>query len=123
MMKKILIVDDEYDIASNLCMIFSMEGYDATSAYHGRAALELIKDGLMPDLIISDVMMPMMDGYELIQKLKADEKLKHIPIILMSAAHLDETRVNKSDIHFFVGKPFNLDKFILAVSNVFAGTP
>ena len=65
-------------------------------------------DGNMPDLIILDIMMPQMDGFEVCKKLKSDEKTKHIPIIMLTAKHEleDVKRAIKTDVDEYVTKPF-----------------
>lgn len=83
MAKKIIIVDDEEDITSAINVRLKAEGYDTGEAYGGREALALIRSEL-PDLVILDVMMPDMDGFQVCRELKKDPKCKRIPIIIFT---------------------------------------
>lgn len=84
-MKLILIVDDEVDITVTYSMLLELHGYRTIAATDGRQALKLAA-AHMPQLIISDCMMPVMDGIELSRQLRSDGRTAAIPIILMSAA-------------------------------------
>lgn len=122
-MKVILIVDDEYDIVSSLDLTFTLEGYQVLSAFNGREALAHLQNSQRPDLVISDLMMPELDGYGLLKALRADPAARHIPVILMSAAPLDESRAPPGTWNLFVRKPFNLDRFIGQVQAILAAAP
>jgi CheY-like chemotaxis protein len=81
----ILIVDDEPDITTTYAMLFEYHGFRAHTARDGQSALQIIED-ISPDLILSDYMMPLMNGAELCRALKKDSHWKDIPFILSSAA-------------------------------------
>ena len=83
-MTRILVVDDEPDIVSTLQLILDFEGYDVLLAYDGREALDQARTG-RPDLIITDIMMPRMDGLELCRALRAGPETRDIPIIVLSS--------------------------------------
>lgn len=80
----ILVVDDEPDFLFLLRMTFEQEGHRVIEAPHGLAALASVRDS-RPDLVITDLMMPVMSGQELIRRLRADESVAAIPIIVASA--------------------------------------
>jgi len=82
--KKILLVDDDVDFAEATKLILESKSYDVAVAYDGQEGMKKVKTE-QPDLIILDVMMPEMDGYEVCAKLKADPKYGHIPILLLTA--------------------------------------
>ena len=82
-MARILIVDDEPDIRYMMRLIFEGAGYQITEARHGLAGLKSVQSR-RPDLVITDVMMPMMDGLEFIERLRADPKTAAIPILVVS---------------------------------------
>lgn len=86
-MKTILIVDDEFSIVETLAEILSYAGYAATSASNGRAGLEAAR-ATRPALILLDYMMPVMDGLQMLARLRADPDLKEIPVVMMTAAPL-----------------------------------
>ncbi len=82
--KNILLVDDDADFVEAIKLILESKSYDVTVAYDGQEGLKKVKSE-EPKLIILDVMMPEMDGYEVCAKLKADPKYRHIPILLLTA--------------------------------------
>jgi CheY-like chemotaxis protein len=114
--KLILIVDDEIDISSILELYLQMEGFDTAVASNGREALEFMAKCL-PDLIISDCMMPFMTGPEMLRQLHAIPDTRQIPRILMSAA---TDRHDLSDIEFniFLPKPFRLETLMREVNSL-----
>src|SRR5213596_3854557 len=81
---KILVVDDEIYIVHILDFSLVMEGYEVVTALDGEQALEKAR-AEHPDLVVLDIMMPKLDGYETCKMLKADPKTKDIPVILLSA--------------------------------------
>ena len=88
-MAKILIIDDDPDITESMKVVLESRGYETVSALGGEEGLGKIK-GETPDLIILDVMMPVMDGFEVARKVKKDEETKGIPILMLTAIR-DET--------------------------------
>jgi len=82
--KKILLVEDDVDFADAAKLILESRSYDVSVAYGGLEGLRKAQTE-QPNLIILDVMMPEMDGYEVCAKLKSDPKYKHIPILLLTA--------------------------------------
>lgn len=82
--KQILLVDDDPDFVEAVKVIVESGGYDVQVAYDGQEGLEAIAEK-KPDLIVLDVMMPVMNGHEACAKIKADESTKDIPIILLTA--------------------------------------
>ncbi|KIG01503.1 response regulator transcription factor [Caballeronia concitans] len=114
-MKKILVVDDEFDILTTWRLVLEMEGYEVTTASNGRVALEAANMNA-PDLVITDWMMPHKDGVELIRDLAASESLRKVPVILMSAA------ANAPELEHpsarFRRKPFSIDDLIALVNHL-----
>jgi CheY-like chemotaxis protein len=109
-MKTILIAEDEVDIAETLRMYLELVGYRVILAADGRDALGKAIEHT-PDLILTDMMMPRMDGPELIQKIRDTSALQHIPIITMSAQQRPTT------LPFF-RKPFDLTKLVAEIRRV-----
>jgi CheY-like chemotaxis protein len=105
-MATVLIVDDDPYIRQLLCELAQDVGYITLSASNGRAALELSRSH-HPDLIISDVMMPGLDGYGLVQALRTDPALAHISVYLMSAAFAGKQKADPR-VTGFIPKPFDL---------------
>ena len=106
-MALILIVDDEAPIREVLAAVLHDLGYRTVVARHGRQALELVAHE-RPDLIISDLMMPVLNGRVLCQRLKADAATQGIPIILMTSAGLEQARGVPAEA--YLDKPFDLDE-------------
>jgi DNA-binding response OmpR family regulator len=106
----VLVVDDELAITETLTVALEMAGYQTVSAGNGRDGLEQF-DKTSPQLVITDIMMPYLDGRELVRLIRQKPAGRDIPIILMSAAHdLGADRRIGHDL--FLPKPFNLDTFL-----------
>ena len=82
--KRILVVDDEIYIVHILEFTLTMEGYEVATAADGEEALRKIEQD-RPDLVVLDIMMPKLDGYEVCRRLRQDDDLKSLPVILLSA--------------------------------------
>jgi len=104
----ILIVDDEPDVANIIAINLEFDGYGVRIAYNGKEALEEI-ERKMPDCILLDIMMPVMDGWEVLQALKADERTADIPVIVVTARHTDVDRIRgfSGGAVEYVTKPFD----------------
>lgn len=115
-MTTILVVEDEPSIADLLAVLLEAEGYRVMVAGNGREALERIAVS-RPDLVLSDVMMPGMDGRELCRRLERQPNHSRIPVVLMSAVSHPKTL---TDCHAaaFVEKPFDIDKLLATVRQV-----
>ena len=85
MAKKILLVDDEPDVVKMLAYRIKHAGYDVVTALNGKEALDIVNKEPV-DLIMLDMLMPVMDGKETSTKIKQDEKLKKIPVIILTAS-------------------------------------
>lgn len=109
-MTTILVVDDEPDIVSTLHMVLQLEGYDVLEASHGQEALQVIAE-TRPDLVISDLMMPVMDGLELLAAIKSDPELRTIPVIAMSAGR-PEAGARPHPWDAFLAKPFTFTELV-----------
>jgi CheY-like chemotaxis protein len=79
----VLVVDDDRDSRELLLGMLEDEGYAATGAENGRRALRFLEDGLDPDLLLTDLQMPVMSGWALCEHVKSDPRLRSIPIVLL----------------------------------------
>lgn len=106
---KILIVDDEPALVKMVGVRLRSIGYEVVEARDGEEGIEKVKSEA-PDLIILDIMMPKMDGYEVCHKLKSDKRYRMIPIIYFSTIDLKDyaSVKRKSEPDAFVSKPFDL---------------
>lgn len=110
MAQKILVVDDEPDVLLIVKTGLEMEGYQVVTASDGEEALGAAREE-RPDLILLDVMMPKMDGFEVLGKLKEDEAMATVPVIMLTGLS-DRTKIQKalvSGIQWYVVKPFEFD--------------
>ena len=111
-MATVLVVDDEVPIRDNLTRFLRLEGHSVLTAADGRAALALLQAHLpaLPHLILSDVMMPHMDGIELLAQVQADERWRTIPFVFLSASAEPEKLQDalSRGAQGYITKPFNL---------------
>lgn len=116
--KTILLVDDNEELLKFLCDIFK-DKYRILSAVDGEIALE-IANREYPDLIVSDVMMPNMDGYEFCRRIKNDFTTCHIPVILLTAKTGSEDKLEGYEVgaDFYVEKPFDARMLEMQVQNI-----
>lgn len=111
--KRILVVDDEIYIVHILEFSLTMEGYQVLTAADGEEAMRLIEQE-RPDLVVLDIMMPKMDGYEVCRRLRQDEQLKGIPVILLSAKGraVDREVGLQAGADDYITKPFSPRKLL-----------
>jgi len=111
--RRVLVADDDAVILRLLEVNFSLEGYDVTTADRGERALELAKDRDY-DLIVLDVMMPGMDGWEVCEKLKSDPHTAGVPVIFLSARTQEQDRERGLElgVSAYVTKPFDPEELL-----------
>ena len=107
MARKIVVADDDPDILSIVSMSLETQGWDVHKATNGREAVDLARE-FHPDLILMDMMMPVMSGYEAVAELKADDGTKEIPIVGLSAKAMatDMERATDVGLDGDITKPF-----------------
>jgi len=88
----VLVVDDDSELREGLCDVLVEEGYSVVGATDGADALEHLSEFALPDVVVLDLGMPRMDGYEFLERRAADELLKGIPVIVISSS-ADRTRL------------------------------
>jgi CheY-like chemotaxis protein len=111
----ILVVDDDPDVLASLCDALGSEGYDVRGARDGIDALEAISER-RPDLIVTDLMMPTMTGFELLAALHDSPELAGIPTLIITAARGVETQQQTSG-RVVLPKPLDLDRLLRAISS------
>ena len=118
-MSKILLVDDEQDIVETTKFILEAIGYECLTAFNGLDAWKLILKET-PDLVLLDGMMPIMDGTEVLEKIRESSALKQIPVIMLTAIS-ESTQVKNIMAHRvtdYIVKPFDKDLLIKKVKNI-----
>lgn len=116
---KILVADDIRQNVKLLRVILTASEYDVIEAYDGEEALEKAKTET-PDLILLDIMMPRLTGYEVCQKLREDEATKNIPIVMITALHEMDDRIKgiEAGADDFISKPFNKAELLARVKSL-----
>jgi DNA-binding response OmpR family regulator len=123
-MHRILIVDDEPNIVLALELLMKREGYTVQSVDDGQKAFDAVRE-FRPDLILLDIMMPKMDGYEVCQRIRADASLKDISIIMLTAKGREVEREKGLALgaDYYVTKPFSTREVMMMIKEVLSSRP
>lgn len=119
-MKTILIVDDEYALVENLTELLQEEGYRVVSAANGKDGLERLQKE-KPDLVLTDCMMPLADGRELVRSMQALPEFQSVPVAMMSATTKAISLTDASgplEVSAFLKKPFQLESLLEAIARL-----
>ena len=118
--KRVLVVDDERHIVRLIQVNLEREGYQVLTAFDGKDGLQKAKTE-KPDLIVLDVMMPYMDGFEVLKNMKADPVTAEIPVIMLTAKAQDADvfRGWSSGVDCYLTKPFNPMELLTFVRRIF----
>jgi CheY-like chemotaxis protein len=111
----VLVVEDDDDIREVVASVLEQEGFQVYQAESGARALELLKQMPHPSLILADLMMPIMNGWDLIKALSQDDRLATLPVVVISALDKDEPRGFRR-----IKKPFDLDELVKIVAELCA---
>lgn len=119
MQTTILFVEDNRDLRKNAALVLELEGYKVQVARDGREALDYLENGLIPDLIVSDIMMPRMDGYAFFEAVRQIPYLKAVPFIFLTArgSRRDISTGRMLGADDYLVKPFDPEDFLIAVQN------
>jgi CheY-like chemotaxis protein len=112
-LSRILVIDDSVDLRTVLSIALESEGYTVQLASHGKEALEILHRGVLPQLIILDLMMPVMNGWEFLKERKSLPHLEEIPLVICSATHHD-----LQSSYPFLKKPVDLDDLLKMVERL-----
>lgn len=118
--QRILVVDDDEHIRKSLAQYLEMEDFDVDVASSGPEALS--RAGRQaPDLVLLDIMMPGMDGFEVVEKLRQETATRQVPIILLTARGQDTDVIKgyQLGVSSYLTKPFNLDELVDTIREVF----
>lgn len=114
-MSKVLIVEDDAELREVMGLALESEGYNVESASDGREALERLRGGTKPCLILLDLMMPVMNGWQFRDEQVHDPTLADIPVVVVSAATDLPTRATDLHASAYVRKPLRLNQLLDAV--------
>ena len=118
--RRVVCIEDEPEMIDLVKLILGRKGFDLTGAMGGREGLEAVRR-IKPDLVLLDLMMPDMDGWEVYQQMKADEELKDIPVIVVTAKAQSIDKVlglHIAKVDDYVTKPFGPQELLQSVERV-----
>lgn len=120
---KVLVVDDEPNVLRSLVQYLTIEDFEVETASNGEEALEKV-ESFIPELILLDVMMPGMDGFEVLDKIKAMPQFTETPVIMLTAKDQssDVLKGYQSGATSYLVKPFNLDELVETINQTLAGS-
>jgi two-component system, OmpR family, response regulator VicR len=119
-LKRIICVEDEAEMIDLIRLILSRRGFEVKGANGGKEGLEAIRKDI-PDLVLLDLMMPDMDGWEVYQQMKADEKTRDIPVIVVTAKAQSIDKVlglHIAKVDDYIAKPFSPQELLSSVEKV-----
>jgi CheY-like chemotaxis protein len=120
---KVLLVDDDFGILDGVSDFLQGEGFAVVSASNGIDALNHLRSGLRADVIVLDVMMPMMDGWDFRAEQLADPSLRDIPVVVISASGFTSDILQRQFYaHEVLAKPLELDRLLRALKDVCGGS-
>ena len=121
MKKKIMVVDDDLDILLTVKNVFEHEGYEVATVESGKKCYEMLEKNEIPDIILLDIMMPKMSGWEVNKELRKHPELRRVPVIMVTAVdRLDEQlkSLGEKNIKDYITKPFNFSELVNTVKRV-----
>lgn len=113
-------MEDEPDLREDLAYLLAADGFTVRTAAHGAEALAILAAGYRPDLIILDLMLPVMDGWETRARLLADPQLAPIPVLILSGIANDEPEVAPLRAAAYLTKPVGVDRLRATIDDIIA---
>ncbi|MFZ5922361.1 MAG: response regulator transcription factor [Chloroflexota bacterium] len=123
--KRIICIEDEPEMVDLIRLILSRRGFEVSGSQGGQDGLNIVRREL-PDLVLLDLMMPDLDGWEVYQQLKADDATKDIPVIVVTAKAQSIDKVlglHIAKVEDYIAKPFSPQELIESVEKVLTNTP
>lgn len=119
---RVLLAEDEPHIVESLTFLLERAGYQVDVETDGRAALEAALDNV-PDVLVLDVMLPELDGYEVLRRLRSDDRTKGLPTLMLTAKGQREDRETAMDVgaDIFITKPFANAEIVDAINKLTSG--
>jgi two-component system, OmpR family, alkaline phosphatase synthesis response regulator PhoP len=121
MATRVLLVDDERDLVYYTKLFLEDQGYEVLTAYDGKEALEVLEEE-RPDLIVLDVAMPRMSGWDVLEHMQADPQKADIPVLMLTARDqaADKAKGWELGITWYQSKPFELDELAMVIERILA---
>lgn len=122
--KRVIYFEDEQDMVELVRLVLGREGYSVEGAFEGRAGLVSVRENL-PDIVLLDLMMPDMDGWEIFRELKNDELTENVPVIVITAKAQSVDKVlgvEIAQVDDYISKPFSPSELIERVEKVISKT-
>jgi two-component system phosphate regulon response regulator PhoB len=117
MAKSVLVIEDDADILSTVENVLTFNNFEVTGLTHTNDILESIRQH-QPDLVLTDYMLPGMNGGKICQTIKATPETKHIPVILISAYHRQAIKLANFNYDAYIPKPFDIDKLVNTINKL-----
>jgi len=119
MSQRILIVEDDKHIVEAITDLLELKNYEVYTANNGLVGLNKLPQ-TRPDLIILDLMMPVMDGLQFISELRKNSSFKHLPVVMLTAKHTQENRIEGLEFgaDYYITKPFDHKELLLIIENI-----
>lgn len=116
---KILFVDDERDLVRSAEIYLTEEGYNFYAAYDGKEALDMLEE-LRPDLIVLDISMPRLNGWDVLRMLQSDPEKADIPVLVLTAHDADAEKARGWELGatWYQPKPFNFDELLMVIGRI-----
>jgi DNA-binding response OmpR family regulator len=116
---RVLIVEDEQDVAELISDVLGMEGFETCPSYGEIALADALR--FRPDVVLLDLMMPVVDGFEVARSLRAHDETRRLPIIVMTAMHSAASKAAEIGTPYVLPKPFDIEQLTLMVQDVLRG--
>ena len=116
-LQRVLVVDDDHAVRSIVAETLRGEGYQVDEANNGAAALEQLQ-AVEPDVILLDIVMPVVDGYEFLERLRQERDIASIPIVLVSATHALPDAAHELGVRAVLTKPFDMGMLVAIVDRL-----
>ncbi len=117
--KRVLIVEDEQDVAALIADVLGMEGFQTRPSYGEVAFADALR--FHPHVVLLDLMMPVVDGFEVARRLQAHDETRELPIIVMTAMHDATAKAAEIGTPYVLAKPFDIEQLTQKVEDALAG--
>jgi DNA-binding response OmpR family regulator len=118
-MKRILLIEDNHSLREEILNVLELEGFEVRTAENGRVGLERLKEEI-PDIVLCDLMMPDMDGYETLQAIRSNPATSTLPVILLTARDDEQCKTRGAELGAddYVTKPFRIPELLGVVQGI-----